>query len=100
MGDVVGDPVVGLTVGLSVGEIVGLTVGLVVGDIVGLAVGDIVGDLVGLTVGEVVGKVVGAAVVGVAVGGNVVRQHLSRHSAASSGLLQSAAGMAAQTAAL
>jgi len=67
--------IVGLEVGLSVGEAVGLVVGDTVGDAVGLTVGDTVGDAVGLTVGEaVVGDTVGLAVgeaVGEAVGDTV-----------------------------
>ena len=41
---------VGLVVGLIVGEIVGLVVGLTVGDMVGLVVGLPLGNIVGLTV--------------------------------------------------
>ncbi len=49
--------VVGLAVGLGVGEVVGLAVGLGVGEVVGLGVGEVVG----LGVGEVVGLGVGEA---------------------------------------
>ena len=93
LGDLLGlldgleDGAVGLTEGLSLGDVLGLDDGLVLGDNVGVTLGDLegylvgeaLGDLVGLVegllegdcVGEVVGCLVGAEVGGLVITSNV-----------------------------
>ena len=60
--EVVGDPVVVVVVGFSVGDAFGLLVGLLLGEALGLSLGEAVGLLVGLLLGEVLGLSLGEAV--------------------------------------